>query len=77
MQELIHCANSDKGWAAERAQVALQIAEALQNGGIHPSEAKELLEDLIRTDKLDAEADDMFLKAALVTGIYGIIKVCG
>jgi polyhydroxyalkanoate synthesis regulator phasin len=75
MQELLHCANSGKGWAAERAQVALQIAEALQQGQINPSEAKELLEDLVRTDKLDAEADDIALKTMLVTGIYAIIQV--
>jgi polyhydroxyalkanoate synthesis regulator phasin len=75
MQELLHCANSGKGWAAERAQVALQIAEALQQGQIDPSEAKELLEDLVRTDKLDAEADDIALKTMLVTGIYAIIQV--
>jgi hypothetical protein len=75
MQELLHCANSGKGWAAERAQVALQIAEALQNNQINPSEAKELLEDLVRTDKLDAEADDIALKTMLVTGIYAIIQV--
>ena len=77
MQELFECANSNKGWAAQRAQMALQIAEALQNGQIGQSEAKELLEDLVRTDKLDAEADDMHLKAMLVTGIYSIIQVCG
>lgn len=76
MQELLHCANSGKGWAAERAQVALQIAEALQTQQISQSEAKELLEDLIRTDKLDSEADDMALKTMLVTGIYAIIQVC-
>ena len=75
MQELLHCANSGKGWAAERAQVAIQIAEALQQGQINPSEAKELLEDLVRTDKLDAEADDIALKTMLVTGIYAIIQV--
>jgi hypothetical protein len=75
MQELLHCANSGKGWAAERAQVALQIAEALQHNQINPSEAKELLEDLVRTDKLDAEADDIALKTMLVTGIYAIIQI--
>jgi polyhydroxyalkanoate synthesis regulator phasin len=76
MQELLNCVNSGKGWAAERAQVALQIAEALQNGQIGQAEAKELLEDLIRTDKLDSEADDIALKSMLVTGIYGILQVC-
>jgi hypothetical protein len=76
MQELLHCVTSGKGWAAERAQVALQIAEALQSNQISQVEAKELLEDLIRTDKLDEEADDLQLKSLLVTGIYGILQVC-
>ena len=76
MQELLQCLNSGKGWAAERAQIALQINEALQQGQINPSEAKELLEDLIRTDKLDSEADDIEIKTMLVTGIYAIIQVC-
>jgi hypothetical protein len=76
MQELLQCLHSGKGWAAERAQVALQIAEALQTNQISTGEAKELLEDLVRTDKLDAEADDMAVKAALVSGIYAILQVC-
>jgi hypothetical protein len=75
MQELIHCANSGRGWAAERAQMALQIAHALEHKQIDPSEAKELLEDLIRTDRLDQEADDIQLKTLLVTGIYAVIQV--
>ena len=75
MQELITCANSGRGWAAERAQMALQIAQALEQKQIDPSEAKELLEDLVRTDKLDAEADDIALKTLLVTGIYAVIQV--
>ena len=75
MQELIHCANSGRGWAAERAQMALQIAQALEQKQIDPSEARELLEDLVRTDRLDAEADDIALKTMLVTGIWAIIQV--
>lgn len=76
MQELIQCINSGKGWAAERANVAYQIAQALEQNQIDRSEARELLEDLVRTDRLDAEADDMALKAMLVTGIYAVIQVC-
>jgi polyhydroxyalkanoate synthesis regulator phasin len=75
MQELLTCANSGRGWAAERAVIAIQISEALEQGQINPQEAKELLEDLIRTDKLDAEADDIQLKTLLVTGIYAVIQV--
>jgi hypothetical protein len=55
--------------------MALQIAQALEQKQIDPSEAKELLEDLVRTDKLDAEADDIALKTMLVTGIYAVIQV--
>jgi hypothetical protein len=75
MQELITCANSGRGWAAERAQMALQIAAALEQRAIDPGEARELLEDLVRTDRLDSEADDIALKTMLVTGIYAIIQV--
>jgi polyhydroxyalkanoate synthesis regulator phasin len=74
-QELYAVANSGRGWAAERAVIALQIQEALQTGNIHPDEARELLEDLVRTDRLDAEADDIQLKAMLVAGVYGILQV--
>jgi len=77
MNELMQCINSGKGWAAERANTAYQIGQALESGQIDPSEAKELLEDLVRTDRLDAEADDMALKAMLVTGIYAVIQICG
>ena len=66
MQELWAVANSEKGWAAQRAQMALGIGGALERGEISKDEARELLEDLVRTDKLDAEADDMHLKAMLV-----------
>lgn len=75
MQELVHCANSGRGWAAERAAMAIQIAEALEQGVIAPDEARELLEDLVRTDHLDAEADDIELRTLLVTGVWAILKV--
>jgi polyhydroxyalkanoate synthesis regulator phasin len=77
MNELMQCANSGKPWAMARAIMAHQISQGLQSGEIQPAEAKELLEDLIRTDKLDEEADDMALKAMLVTGIYAVIQICG
>lgn len=75
MQELLQCVNSGKGWAAERAGIAIDIAQALEHGEIDHAEARELLEDLIRADRLDAEADDMHLKSLLVTGVYAIIQV--
>lgn len=68
--------NSGQPWAAERAQMALQIAEALQTGQIQPDEAKALLEDLVNTEKLEAEGADLQLRAALVFGVTQIISMC-
>ena len=66
LQELVGCGH---GWAAERAQMALDIVEQRNSGAITPSEAAELLEDLIATDKLEAVADNIQIKAALVSAI--------
>lgn len=60
---------SGHSWAAERAQMALQVQEAVQNGQMSSDEAKEILADLIRTDKLDQEATDQQVRAALVFGV--------
>jgi hypothetical protein len=72
LQMLTQCG---RPWAAERAAVALQICEARQQGQIGDDEFKELMLDLVRTDKLDEEADDINLKTMLVTAIYGIAQV--
>lgn len=67
--------NCGRPWAAHRAQTALDVKTAFDNGEISKSEYKELLQDLVRTDKLDAEADDMETKAMLVTGIYALLQL--
>jgi hypothetical protein len=33
------------------------------------------MQDLIRTDKLDAEADDMAVKNVLVAAVKGLMKI--
>jgi hypothetical protein len=55
--------------------MALQLSEAYSTGQISPDEYKELLQDLVRTDALDSEADDMAVKAMLVTGVYALLQV--
>ncbi len=74
-QELHAIANCNKPWAAERARYALQLAEAYQTGQVSPDEYKALLEDLVRTDTLNAEADDVELKTMLVYAVYGLAKI--
>jgi hypothetical protein len=49
--------------------MALEITQALQQGAISQSEYQALMADLIQSDKLNAEADDMDLKNLLVSCI--------
>lgn len=68
-------ANSGPGWAAERAETALLIAQAYGKGQLEESEFKELMLDLVRSDKLDQEADDLETKTMLVTAVYAVAQV--
>jgi hypothetical protein len=72
LQVLTQCG---RPWASERAAVALQIFEARQQGQIGEDEFKELMLDLVRTDKLEEEADDINLKTMLVSAIYAVAQV--
>lgn len=66
LQELLGCGHS---WAEERAQMALDIVAQRNSGALSPAEAAELLEDLIATDKLEEVADNIQVKAALISAI--------
>ena len=70
MSDIYQLAQSDKPWVAQRAQLALSLADQYARGDITNDEYKELLEDLTRSDVLDSEADDMHMKAMLVQAIW-------
>jgi hypothetical protein len=72
LQSLTTCG---KGWAEKRAQMAIELTEAYQSQKISTDEYKELLQDLVRSDLLELEADDIELKSLLVTGIYALIQL--
>lgn len=77
MSNVLHeVINSGQPWAAERAQYALQVAEALQTNQISQDEARALLEDLINTEKLEAAGADLQLRAALVFGVTQVLSMC-
>ena len=57
---------SGKPWAVERAQMALTMTEALERGELAEAEYQELMQDLIRSDALNSQADDQDLKTLLV-----------
>lgn len=72
LEELTTCG---KPWVERRAAQAIKLHAAYTAGDINDSEYQELLEDLVRTDLLEREADDIELKTMLVTGVYTLAKV--
>jgi hypothetical protein len=75
MSILSDLVKSNKSWAAKRAQMALDLETAFRNEEISADEYKELLEDLVRTDTLEAESDDIQTKAMLIQGINALAKL--
>ena len=67
--QLRELAHSGPPWAQQRAQQALQFMDALARQDISESEYQELMQDLVRSDALNAEADDLELKNLLVACI--------
>jgi polyhydroxyalkanoate synthesis regulator phasin len=74
-EQLQQVATSGDQWAAERAQYALQIQEAVQSGQMSNDEAKEVLQDLIATQQLQEAAQADEIKAALFFGITQLISM--
>jgi polyhydroxyalkanoate synthesis regulator phasin len=75
MSTLSELMNSGNQLAAERAQYALQVHQAVGAGQLSASEAKEILQDLISTDKLEEAAADQQARAALVFGVTQLISL--
>jgi len=59
--------SSGRPWAAERAEMALAIMSQYEGGGLEFEEYQELMRDLVRSDLLNAQADDQDLKNLLVS----------
>ena len=75
IEQLKEIATCGHGWAEERAHTALQLTEDLNAGSISADEYRELMEDLVRTDRLDAEASNIEIKSALVYCVVGLSKI--
>lgn len=67
IEQLQFLSTCGRPWAEQRAQFALEITGALQRQEISESEYKALMADLINSDKLNEEADDMDIKNLLVS----------
>jgi polyhydroxyalkanoate synthesis regulator phasin len=75
MSVLTELMDSGNQWAADRARYALEVHEAVGAGQLSASEAKEILQDLISTDKLEEAAADQQARAALVFGVTQLISL--
>ena len=64
LQQLMSCG---RPWAAERAEMALAIMSQYESGGLQLDEYQELMQDLVRSDTLNAQADDQDIKNLLVS----------
>ncbi len=73
--ELLQLAGCGLPWAEQRAQMALQIAEGVQQGALSKEEARALLQDLINTDTLNEEATNAEARAMLVFGVTQIAQM--
>lgn len=67
IEQLQWLAGCGRPWAEERAKYALEITGLVQSGQISESEYQELMQDLIRSDRLEEEADDLEIKNYLVS----------
>lgn len=69
LQQLVSCG---RPWVVARAEMALAINDQYNGGGLSQPEYQELMQDLISTDKLNKEADDVDLKNMLVAAVMAI-----
>jgi len=74
LEKLLGCGDS---WAEERAQMALNFMNEHAAGNLTDSEYKELMEDLVRTDAVDAAETNLEVKGILVGAISGAVSVLG
>jgi polyhydroxyalkanoate synthesis regulator phasin len=73
--QLIQVAQSGDQWAAERANYALQVHQAVTAGQMSTDEAREILQDMINTQQLQEQAQADQVKAALFFGITQLISM--
>jgi hypothetical protein len=62
-------------WAEQRAQIALELSDRYARQELTREEYIALLDDIINTDELDAEANDIAVKGVLVAGIMNLVAM--
>jgi hypothetical protein len=75
MDDLKNLLASDNDWVKQKAELAVSFTEQYRNGEMDRSEYEELMEDLIRTDEVMANAASMEVKAKLEKAITLLMAV--
>jgi len=66
LERLATCGDS---WAEEKAKLAQGLYKDFQDGNLTEDEYAELMEDLVRTDEIDAAETSIEIKSMLVGAI--------
>lgn len=69
MEELYALLESGDEWAKGKAMLALEVRDSYARGDISGEEYQELLQDMIRSDEIDAEASDLETATAVIQAI--------
>ena len=72
IKALVGCDDKD---VSAKADEIVMLQAAFDEGQISRDEYVELLEDIKRTAKVQAEGSNIQFKSMLVKGIYGILQV--
>ncbi len=75
MDDLTNLLTCGSPWAEQRAKIAIELQEMFINGDISVDERNELLRDLVNTDTLNEEADNINVKAALIAAVSGVMSI--
>ena len=75
MDELKNLLTCGSPWVVGRASMAVELQEQFIKGEISADERNELLQDLINTDGLNEEADNINVKSALIAAVSGVMSI--
>tara|TARA_R110000796_G_scaffold40802_1_gene100984 strand:- start:447 stop:674 length:228 start_codon:yes stop_codon:yes gene_type:complete len=65
---------STDAWIRERAKLALELQSMFECGDITQADYKELIEDIIRTEAIAEQGDDVELKSNFIKALSVISK---
>jgi|TARA_R110000868_G_C10537526_1_gene734599 hypothetical protein len=75
MGNLSELVNSDNKEISFKATALLEVEEGLRRELISKAEAKELLEDIVRTTKIEEGASDIVLKSLLLSSVAVLMEL--